>query len=165
MVTGSVQNSLRGMRAVQVLLTIAILWASWGLVRPLRSAADEDPVSPMRVQPAAATRPASSSQALEAYAAIWQRNWKQPLVDPPPPPVPKVEAPKPPPALRVKLVGTMIENGTAYGVFLDESKQLKIKAVHETIDGFRIAGIERGKAQLVQGERKVWLEVPNAGRP
>jgi len=35
----------------------------------------------------------------------------------------------------------------------------------ETIDQFRIAAIERGKAQLVQADRKVWLEVPNASKP
>ncbi len=146
----------RGLTAAQYVLLLAVGLAAWRLVAP--------PAVPSAVhtaKPAVTTRTADASEAhpLSWYAPIWERDLRRPPVDPVADTKRKAKKPKPKP-LRLALLGTVIEPADRYAVFRKEDGHIVVKRVRDDVDRFTIAGIDRGRAELVRGERRVNITVP-----
>jgi hypothetical protein len=90
---------------------------------------------------------------LAGYAAIWQRNLRQPMVDAPPP----AAAPKP--TLNVTLMGTAVEPGRAEGMFREGNGSPRWVKVGEVIGGARVTAIDDTSATLEFGGSPVTLTV------
>jgi hypothetical protein len=96
---------------------------------------------------------------LSDYAAIWQRNLRQPLVD-----VAVVAAPKA--ALNVTLIGTAVEPGDSSGIFRDAAGQVHWVKVGQTIGGAKVTAIDETSATLEFGGAPVTLTITKGqGRP
>lgn len=144
--------------ASQGVLALAIAWAAYRLVvmpeltmpnRPVASTPTSQPV------------PLADAHPLAWYAPIWQRDLRQPPVDPAPKAAPRKRKrmPKPEP-VRVTLLGTIVERDQRFGVFRNEQGVIVVKRLQDEIDQFTIARIDRGRAELVRGSRTVRITVP-----
>ena len=144
--------------ASQGALALAIAWAAYRVVivpeltvsiRPVDSTPTSQPV------------PLVDAHPLAWYAPIWQRDLRQPPVDPAPKAAPPKRKPKPKPEpVRVTLLGTIVERDQRYGVFRNEQGHIVVKRLRDEIDRFTIARIDRGRAELVRGSRIVRITVP-----
>jgi hypothetical protein len=99
---------------------------------------------------------ASSSSELppiEEFAAIWERDFRQVLIEPPPKPPAKPEPPPPPPApvKLPKLVATFIEQDGSWAVFVDGKEGMRVRGPAERIDEFEVVEITPGAARLRKG--------------
>jgi hypothetical protein len=101
------------------------------------------------------SRPASRPSEPD-LAVIWERDLRQPLVDP----VPVPPAPIPEPKIAVQLVGTAVEPQRCYGVFALSSGTIVVRPVGATLEGCDVIAIERGRARLRNGGREYELKIP-----
>jgi hypothetical protein len=101
-------------------------------------------------------------RSLEDYAAIWQRDLRQTLIEPEPEekPKPKPSEPTPPPLPLPKLLATFVEHGIGWGVFVAENGSTRVRAESSRIEEFDIVKISPGKASLRRGGRLYEVKVP-----
>lgn len=100
-----------------------------------------------------APRPAPSNDRA-GLTVIWQRDWRQPVVD---------RLPSPPPAeapLAVQLVGTAVADPLRFALFRRADSSTIVKPVGASVDGYEIVAIERGRVRLRHGAREYDLRVP-----
>ena len=142
----------------QGVLALAIAWAAYRVV-----VVPELTLSSHPVESAPTSQPVQSAdvRSLTWYAPIWQRDLRQPPVDPAPKAAPPKRKQKPrPEPVRVTLLGTIVERDQRFGVFRDEQGHIVVKRLQDQIDQFTIARIDRGHAELVRGSRIVRITVP-----
>ena len=113
--------------------------------------------------PPSSTAPSATSNhtTLDELAGIWSRDLRQTLIEPEPRPRPK---PKPPPApaqvTLPRLLATFVEDGKAWGVFVDEKGTQRVRPVGARIHDFNIVDIFPGAVRLRRGDRTFDVEVP-----
>ncbi len=144
----------RGQRAVDLLTVGVAVSTAAALLLLLRSLPAWQPPVLRRTPASAAATSAPAGRG--NLTVIWQRDLRQPLVDPVIKPV--EAAPEPSPAIR--LVGTAVENGRQYGVFQMPSNSLVVRAAGQRVEGYDIVAIRRGWAQLRSAGRSYELTVP-----
>jgi hypothetical protein len=95
-----------------------------------------------------AAEPAALASAGE-LKGIWERDLRQRLIEPEPAPKPKPKPPPPPPPVRLpRLLATFVENGQAWGLFVDQRGNQRVRSAEGRIDDFDIIRIDPGRAQL-----------------
>ncbi len=94
---------------------------------------------------------------LSDLAAIWQRDLRQPVVDPP---AEKPQQRKKVERLAIQLLGTAVEADQQYGIFRLSNNRTVVRAVGEEVEGFEVIQISRGRARLRNGQRECKLTVP-----
>jgi len=99
---------------------------------------------------------------LSVYVSAAQRDLRRPLFDPPPVPTQISRVPDKP-RLALKLVGTAVEPGSTYGLFIDRSGKTKFAKVGEILDGAEITTINDGTATVLYHGETITLEVPEKG--
>ncbi len=92
---------------------------------------------------------------LSDLAVIWQRDLRQPVVDPPAE-KPRQEKKQ---RLAIQLLGTAVETDRQYGVFRLSDNRTVVRAVGDEVDGFEIIQISRGRARLRNCQRECELRV------
>ena len=102
------------------------------------------PAAPTGLKALTVTRPARRPESPGAYAVIYQRDLRKPLVDAE---APKVEPPKPPP-LTVTLKGTVVEEGFSYAIFRNKAGEEKLLKVGDSLEGAEVTAIAEGQATV-----------------
>lgn len=98
---------------------------------------------------------------LSQLSAIWERDLRQTLIEPPKPPAPKAEPPpRPKPVSLPRLVATFVEQGQAWGIFTGLGKGTRVLPVGAQFGSFEIIRIDTGSAKLRTGGRDYEIEVP-----
>ncbi len=96
-----------------------------------------------------------------AYAVIYQHDVRRPLYDPPPV---KVAKPKPrQPKLTIQLTGTVIEPGSAVGLFRTSDSRHKFAGVGDSVEGAEVLSVVAGSATVRFEGRTFTLDVPRKG--
>lgn len=99
---------------------------------------------------------------LEQYQQIWDLDLRQPLYDPPPPPVvtstPRPQTPTSRP-LNVQLVGTIMDSSDSRGIF-NVNSQMQIKGLGDQVDGAKIVGITAETVTLLRNGERIVLNLP-----
>jgi hypothetical protein len=112
------------------------------------------------VPQAAAAANDEPNRELPWYAPLWQRDLKQPPI---PPVVQQAEPPAPRPTGPTPvLIATFVEDGRQYAQLAGPGGTTHMLGVGEEIDGLRVSRIEPGRVQLQEGDRTVWIELPDA---
>lgn len=137
---------VRGAAAALLMLLLASVAGSLQLLRPLPAWTPPSVIlSPSKPRP---------SSALD-LAVVWQRDLRQPLFDAPP--LPAKPPPETPPPMQ--LAGTAVEAQRRFAIFALEGNTV-VKEVGETVGGWEVLTVERGRARLRKGAREVDLTVP-----
>ena len=98
---------------------------------------------------------------LSWYAPVWTRDLRQPPFEPRPiKEVVKPKKPAPPAPPSVRLLGTVVEANKRFGLFVDSKNKLLVCRPNDTIDGYMVMAIERGKAEIKNQQRSAWLKMP-----
>ena len=140
--------------ALMLAIVLAVLLAFVALLRPA------PPWTPPQVNlqaPVVVDVKSAPGLSLDELAVIWQRDLRQPLVDPSPPEPPK---PPPPPRLAVRLLGTAVEADRRYGLLRLSNNTTVVRPVGAEVEGFEVVSIRRGWARLRNGAREYDLIVP-----
>ena len=167
--TVTVRQVNRVCQAAQVLIVAIALWVLVdGLL--LREPLPKPDLHAVAAKITGRTTSAVDMPALEDWSAIWQRDLRQRLIDPPPPPKPEPPAPKPPPnpPALPRLLATFVEHQVAWALFVDSGGRQRVRSVGERIDSFEIARITPGIASLQMGRHTYEVKVPQGpktGRP
>ena len=98
------------------------------------------------------------SKPLGWYAPIWQRDLRQPPI--PPPVETEPQTPQAPRRPLPRLLGTFVESDARWAHFATRDGRTRVCKVNESIEDFRVAAIEPGRAQLTHGGSMHWVEVP-----
>ena len=108
----------------------------------------------------APTRPPASLTAAQLQE-IWERDLRQTLIEPQPKKAPEPKPPPAPPPVKLPtLVATFVENGKAWGLFVEKSGSHRVRAASHRTDGFDILQITPGAARLRRGHRTYDVYVP-----
>ena len=103
----------------------------------------------------------SNYTTLDELSGIWSRDLRQTLIEPEPKPKPRPKSPPPPVQVTLpRLLATFVEDGKAWGVFVDEKGTQRVRPVGARIDGFNIVNILPSSARLRRGDRTFDVEVP-----
>jgi hypothetical protein len=94
---------------------------------------------------------------LTAYAAIWKRNLRQPLVDVAAEPTAKA-------ALKLVLLGTAVSPGKSEAMFRDGAGQMHWAGVGQVVGGAKVTAIQEGSATVEFNGAPVTLTVTR-GQP
>ena len=141
--------------ATALLFLACPLTALWFILEP-----HERPATQPVTRLASAEMPSPvqdfSVQSLESYAVIWQRDLRQPPIEP----VVAGAQPRELPPLGAKLLGTAMETERCYAIFLNSKGLLKIRREGETLDEMTVAAIEHSRVLLTSSGREEWLELP-----
>lgn len=150
------RNILMGAVALLATVIVAALAATIFLPpkvkvpeRPGASAAPKDMHQDRKAEP------------LSAYAVIWQRELRKPLFPPKDPAAVVSSASRP--ALALQLIGTAVESGHTFGLFIDRSGQVRTGSVGDTIEGAEIKSITDGAAIVKYFGSDVTLRVAKEG--
>jgi len=128
------------------------------LPRPRLTAADQAAIDE--------SGPAEVGPSLDSLESIWRRDLRQTLVEPPPVATPKPQAPPPPPPVRLpQLRATFVERARAWGIFVDDHGQVRVRAAGGRIDDFEIVSIDAHVALLRRGGETHEVAVPKADVP
>ena len=111
--------------------------------------------------PSATAADAVDIEAAAAYAMIYQRDVRRPLYDPPPV---RVAKPTPrQPKLTIQLTGTVIEPGSAMGLFRTSDSRHKFAGVGDIVEGAEVLSVVEGRASVKFEGRMFTLDVPKKG--
>ncbi len=109
----------------------------------------------------APTSSGHSIPALDSFAAIWQRDLRQPLIDPEPVEAPRAKPPPPPPPVKLpRLIATFVEHGQSWGLFSDVKGAQRVRRTGGQIGSFQIVSITPGSASLRQGANTYEVSIP-----
>lgn len=98
----------------------------------------------------------AASQSIEAYAAIYARDLRRPLVDPEPP----VKPPPPKPKLGLTLEGTVIEPGNNYAFVRTRADGTRIVSEGQTVQDAEVVSIESGRIVVRFHDELITLTIP-----
>ncbi len=156
--------------ASTVLVVGAAVTLALGLWLPPKGVVTDDPLKSTNattrdratdpvIQAVATTSSSSSSTPSNlGSAAVWQRTFRGPLYDPPPPPKPAPAPPPPPPPLRIKLLGTAVENdpSQSQAIVTDSRGQMRFARIGETIEEATITQIDAASVSVqFHGEARI----------
>ena len=103
----------------------------------------------------------SNHTTLDELASIWSRDLRQTLIKPEPKPKPRPKPPPPPAQVTLpKLAATFVEDGKAWGVFVDQKGATHVRPVGGRIQDFNIVNILPGSASLRREDKTFDVEVP-----
>lgn len=143
------------LKFARALLVLALPTTAAALIWTAPTAPDLD--NP-EVQTSVQEAEENQEHTLSWYAPLWQRDLKQPPIQPATSTEPEgASAPSGPVP---KLLATLVEPAGSYAHLIGRQGAVELKAVGDLIDGFRIAAIEPGRVQLDDGKRTIWIEVP-----
>ena len=167
MIRLSIRQVERFLRATQWTLVAGIAWLLMGMVLGSRTLPRPNIVA-AQVTDGDAAPSSQSQQDLDQFAGIWKRDLRQTLIEPKPKPKPKPKAvpPPPKPPQLPRLLATFVEQGSAWGLFVDTKGATRVRRNGASIDAFDIASIGRGSARLRRGSHTYEISVPvskNAG--
>lgn len=154
-------RQIRWIRYVLVVVQCGLVAGMSLLVHRLVADRDTLVLAP-ETQASAATPPNDTleDRPLSWFAPIWQRDLRRPPVDPVVKNPRKNKPIKKPEPLRLTLLGTVVEPDARYAVFRNGDGHIVVKRLHDEIDRYTIARIDRGRAELVQGTQTVAVTVP-----
>jgi hypothetical protein len=100
-------------------------------------------------------------------AGIWKRALRQALIEPkaPEPPPPKPAPPPPPPPVLPRLSATFVEQGRAWGLFVDEKGSARVRTASDRVGDYLIVGISPGMATLSREEKTYEVRVQTRMTP
>lgn len=107
----------------------------------------------LRVIETAAPQP-PARLTLDQLAVVWQRDLRQPVVDPPP------ASPPAAPQLALRLEATAVEAQQRYGVFRLADSRMVLRPIGAVVDGFELVAVEPGRAVLRNAQQEFVLTVP-----
>ncbi len=159
MVSGrSIRTASLALSTAQVLLIAAVLALAWRMVtRPTPSSLNGEGPAAVTLASRDPAAPAADVAPLSAYAAIWQRDLRQP----PFPPAPRKPQAKPePPTPLPTLLGTFREASRGWAHILAANGTGRVLGVGERIDAYTVIAIEPGRARLQRDGQTYWIETP-----
>lgn len=139
MVMMTLRTRKRVLLAVNVLLAAGLVCTAWAMAfgAPLAQVDDPPAAEGAGQHPHAAKPNSSALGPLEQYAAIYQRDLRQVLFDPP-----AIAArPAPKPKMPITLEGTAVEPGHSVAFIRTKSGHTKILRPGQTVDGVEILEI------------------------
>ena len=95
--------------------------------------------------------------AIDDFALLWSLDLHRPLYDPPPPEVKTVKFVPPP--LKVKLVGTVIEEPESQAMVLDGRGDVVFLRIGDTVDNARIVSISDRDVVLHYYDQQITLSM------
>lgn len=140
--------------ATVVVVTLGVGAAAW-LLRPLPA---WSPPELRLVRSETSSTPAPTpSLPRERLAELCRRPLQRPLFDAPPEPTPPAAPPARP---NLQLVATALGADAAYAIVRRPDGVTVLLREGELVENYRITLIERGRAELIQGEDTIVLQVP-----
>lgn len=104
--------------------------------------------------------PSDEEATLSQFQSIWTRDLRQQLIKPKLKAKPKPKPPPPPPPVKLpKLVATFVEEGQAWGLFVDNRGAQRVLAATGKIDDFQIARVAPGTAKLTRHGKSYTVNV------
>jgi len=119
------------------------------------------PVAPPAVMESSAATEAGTGPSLSQLEAIWSRDLRQTLIEPPPKETPKpTPQPPPRPVKLPRLLATFVEHGMAWGVFVTEDGAVRVTAAGAQIGDCVVVAISPGNARLHKRGKEYDVSVP-----
>ncbi len=130
----------------------SIFWSSHNLPKPVfksNSEPNEDSNALVDALP------------LSAHKPIWDFDFRQQLIKPPPVPKPKVKPPPPsPPPPLPKLLGTFVDKNGAWGAFQTQKGQISVAKAGDHVGKLEVIRVHPKKVQLNDGRKTYSIELP-----
>lgn len=101
----------------------------------------------------------NNQPSLSSFRPYWDRPLRYPLYDPPPPPPPAVT---PPPPLRLRLLGTIVEEDRSEAILITASGNVEMHRVGATVDKAVIQSIGDGSIEVLYHDEILTL-IPYPG--